>query len=83
MRSSGTPTTWRDSWKNIGTITTLIVCTRRSAAIHRQKSAANPSFAALISTNPGGNRIAVGYISCPLQPDQQFARHRIMETKNG
>jgi integrase len=64
-------------WKNIGTISTLIVCTRRSAAIHWQKSAANPSFAAPISTNPGGNLIAVGFISCPLQPDQQFARHTI------
>ena len=61
--------------KNIGIITTLIVCTPRPAAIHRQKSAANPSFAAPISTNPSGNLIAVGYISCPLQPDQQFARH--------
>ena len=73
---SGTPATWRESWKNIGTITTLIVCTPRSAAINRQKSAANPSFAAPISTNSSGNLIAVGYISCPLQPDQQFARHR-------
>jgi hypothetical protein len=70
MRSSGTPATWRECGKNIGTITTRIVATPRSAAIHRQKSAVNPSFAALISTNPGGNRIAVGYISCLLQPDQ-------------
>jgi hypothetical protein len=66
MRSSGTPATWRESWKNIGTITTLIVCTLRSAAIHRQKSATHPSFAALISTNPGGNLIAVDNIQLPV-----------------
>jgi hypothetical protein len=69
------PVTWNENWKHPDNITTRIASTRCSVAIHRRKSVANPSFAALISTNPGGNRIAMGYISCPLQPDKQFARH--------
>jgi hypothetical protein len=47
-----------------------------SAAIHRQKSAVHPPFAALISTSAGGNLVVAGCISCLLQSDQQFARHR-------
>jgi len=65
MSSSGMPAIWRESWKNFDSITTLIVCTLRSMAIHHQKSAAKPLSAALTSTNSGGNLIAADYTSYP------------------